>query len=173
MLYRCILSRDLCGCREEKRETTRARGNTYDFIILTLIHIHRAAMYVPLFICLMLAMTRRVRKTSFHAATGGGINYLSSRVILPRSREVAPSEKARFHSRSLRATLWHEVSAVFLSFRVRQIAGRVRFTYIPGRINNPYEPGVELRERSRGITTWLFRFNALYLMRPDYHPCTR
>lgn len=94
MLYRCILSRDLCGRREEKRETTRARGNTYDFIILTLIHIHRAATYVPLFICLMLATTRRVRKTSFHAATGGGINYLSSRVILPRSREVAPFRKS-------------------------------------------------------------------------------
>jgi len=28
---------------EKKKERRRARGNTYDFIILTLIHIHRAA----------------------------------------------------------------------------------------------------------------------------------
>lgn len=101
--YRRILSsRPVRTCRGKKR------GNTYDFIILTLIHIHRAATYVPLFIGpYVWCSPRRGVCAKRHSATGGGINYLSCDTakitrgsLLPKKRDFA------FRMRSLRSTLW-------------------------------------------------------------------
>jgi len=159
----------------KKRETRGARkyvrfyhfdAHTYSSRGDVRISFHRT-------MCLMLTTkTWRVRKTSCHdTATGGGINYLSSRVT-PRSREAIPSKKDRFRVlvRNNHFVARGEVPCFFSFTCGRQPV--VRFTYIPDRVNNSYEPSIELCERFRGIATWFFCFNVLYLMYV-YHPCTR
>lgn len=98
-VYRRIFSRNLCGRRKKKGETTDARKYVRFYHFDAHTYSSRGDVtYLPLFVrpmYLMLATaTRRMRKTSCHdTATGGGINYFPSRVILPRSREVSPFRK--------------------------------------------------------------------------------
>jgi len=126
--------------------------------------------YIPLFVrpmCLMLATTtrrnatRRMRKTSCHdTATGGGINYFPSRVILPRSREISPpppSEKERF--RALVKNNFVARDGVFLLFRIRQIAGRV--IYIHSWSNKQLVSVSQVLNCVKDFATWLFRFNTI------------
>jgi len=173
MLYRRILFRDLCGCQEKKGETTGVRKYVrfYHFDPHTYSSRDVCISFYRT-MCLMLAMaTRWTRKTSCHdTATGGGINYLSSRTA--KITDGIPLPKKRDFEHSLRATLWRKTSAVFLPLRMRQKPD-VRFIYIPNRINNRRSQTLSF-VRDSDIATWFFRFNVLCLIRHDYHiPCVR
>lgn len=109
-----ILFRDLRGKKEQRDERDE---NTYDFIIFTLMHIHRGTTYVPLAIepRVRMSVKRTRAQTSLHDTATGGINYLSSRTISPRSREVFLSEKKRRFRAVVKSNFVHDASAVFVS----------------------------------------------------------
>jgi len=100
------------------------RGNTYDFIILTLIHIHRAATYVSLFIgpCVWCSPRRRGECAKRHAMTPQLVAALITSHVTPRSREAISSEKDRFRV-LVRNNHFVARGAVFLLFHVRQTTG--------------------------------------------------
>lgn len=170
MLRRRVLSRDPAQASVKKRETTSAREYVRFYHFDAHAYSSRGDVHIPFHrtarVCLRSARRARAQTSLHDAATGGGINYLPSRVISPRSREAFLAEKsdfARTREKQLRRGESRE-ARVFL------------FSFFP-----PFSPSSsrDLHTRSykqalaRAILLDLTPFHRSYFMRRDCRPCTR